>query len=171
MPRARSVSHPTLVPLGQPEKAMGHESPIEPWLAPDNRAACGLRTDWLRRAQVMKTAGRENQTRCLNEAASRDHGTEGHSNPAPWGGLEGKKTSGRRRSVFFLTPFIELIRHFSQIVIDSAAECLAWTTNAGSSLTEGIAPSSTHDLHCQSSIPTRTRTMHGMIYGTDCTIK
>ncbi|MGA9249527.1 MAG: hypothetical protein WBV87_14880, partial [Candidatus Acidiferrales bacterium] len=34
----------------------------------------------------------------------------GHSNPAPWGGLEGKKTSGRRRSVFFLTPFIELIR-------------------------------------------------------------
>src|SRR5271154_3505256 len=91
---------------------MGHESPIEPWLAPDNRAACGLRTDWLRRAQVMKTAGRENQTRCLNEAASRDHGTEGHSNPAPWGGLEGKKTSGRRRSVFFLTPFIELTRSY-----------------------------------------------------------
>src|SRR5271170_2944028 len=96
---------------------MGHESPIEPWLAPDNRAACGLRTDWLRRAQVMKTAGRENQTRCLNEAASRDHGTEGHSNPAPWGGLEGKKTSGRRRSVFFLTPFIELIGHELRIVI------------------------------------------------------
>src|SRR5271169_3947309 len=42
---------------------MDHESPIEPWLAPDNRAACGLRTDWLRRANVMKTAGRENQTR------------------------------------------------------------------------------------------------------------
>ena len=41
MPRARLVSHPTLGPLGQPEKAMGHESPIEPWLAPDNRAACG----------------------------------------------------------------------------------------------------------------------------------
>src|SRR5271170_6727295 len=31
---------------------MGHESPIEPWLAPDNRAACGLRTDWLRRAET-----------------------------------------------------------------------------------------------------------------------
>ena len=41
---------------------MGHESPIEPWLAPDNRAACGLQTDWLRYAQVMKTAGKENQT-------------------------------------------------------------------------------------------------------------
>ena len=25
------VSHPTLGPLGQPEKAMGHESRIEPW--------------------------------------------------------------------------------------------------------------------------------------------
>src|SRR5271169_2827947 len=43
---------------------MGHESPIEPWLAPDNRAAGGLRTDWLRRVKVMKTAGRENQKRC-----------------------------------------------------------------------------------------------------------
>jgi hypothetical protein len=71
-------SHATLVPLGQPEKAMGHESPIEPWLAPDNRAACGLRTDWLRRAKAMKTAGKENQKRCVNAAASRDHGTEGH---------------------------------------------------------------------------------------------
>jgi hypothetical protein len=30
------------VGLGQPEKAMGHESPIEPWLAPDNRAAALL---------------------------------------------------------------------------------------------------------------------------------
>src|SRR5277367_895594 len=110
---------------------MGHESPIEPWLAPDNRAACGLRTDWLRRAQVMKTAGRENQTRCLNEAASRDHGTEGHSNPAPWGGLEGKKTSGRRRSVFFLTPFIEQIRHHFRVArhpqgIRAQRSCYFW---------------------------------------------
>ena len=110
MPRARLVSHPTLVPLGQPEKAMGHESPIEPWLAPDNRAACGLRTDWLRRPKAMKTAGKENQKRCVNAAASRDHGTEGQNNPARRGGLEANKTSGCRRSVFSLTPFIELIR-------------------------------------------------------------
>ena len=33
------VSQPTLGPLGQPEKAIGHESPIEPWLAPDHRSA------------------------------------------------------------------------------------------------------------------------------------
>jgi len=30
------VSHPTLGPLGQPEKAMGHESRIEPWLTPND---------------------------------------------------------------------------------------------------------------------------------------
>jgi hypothetical protein len=29
-----------LGPLGQPEKAIGHEPQIEPWLAPDNRFAC-----------------------------------------------------------------------------------------------------------------------------------
>src|SRR5271170_3088888 len=89
---------------------MGHESPIEPWLAPDNRAACGLRTDWLRRAKMTKTAGRENQKRCVKEAASRDLGTEGQNTPAQRGGLDGKKNSGHRRSVFSLTPFIELIR-------------------------------------------------------------
>ena len=33
------VSQPTLGPLGQPEKAIGHESPIEPWLAPDHHSA------------------------------------------------------------------------------------------------------------------------------------
>jgi hypothetical protein len=90
--------------------AMGPEPPIEPWLAPDNRAACGLRTDWLRRAKAMKAAGKKNQTRCPNEAASREHETEGQNNPAQRGGLEGKKTSSRRRSVFSLIPFIGLIR-------------------------------------------------------------
>jgi hypothetical protein len=65
-----------------------------------------LRTDWLRRAKVMKIAGKENQKRCVKEAAPRDRGTEGHNNPAQCGGLEGKKNSGQRRSVFFLTPFI-----------------------------------------------------------------
>jgi hypothetical protein len=79
---------------------MGHESPIKPWLAPDNRAACGLQTDWLRCAKARKTDGKENQKRCVNEVASRDHGTEGHNNPAQWGGLDGKKKSSRRKAVF-----------------------------------------------------------------------
>jgi inosine/xanthosine triphosphate pyrophosphatase family protein len=32
---------------------------------------------------------------------------------AQWGGLEANKTSGRRRGVFSLTPFIELIRTYA----------------------------------------------------------
>jgi hypothetical protein len=41
-----------------------------------------LQPDWLRRAKAMNTAGKENHKRCLNEAASRDHETEGQHNPA-----------------------------------------------------------------------------------------
>ena len=57
----------------------------------------------------MKTAGRETQKRYKNRVASRAQGTEGKNNPAQWGGLDGKKNSGQRRSVFSLTPFMELI--------------------------------------------------------------
>jgi hypothetical protein len=35
-----TVSQTTLGPLGQPETDLGHEPPIAPWLAPDNRFAC-----------------------------------------------------------------------------------------------------------------------------------
>jgi hypothetical protein len=58
----------------------------------------------------MKTAGRENQSRYRNLVASRAHGTEGQNNPAQWGGLDGKKNSGHRGSVFSLTPFMEPIK-------------------------------------------------------------
>jgi hypothetical protein len=58
----------------------------------------------------MRTAGRETQNATELFVASRDQGTEGENNPAQWGGLDGKKKSGYRRSIFFLTPFIELIR-------------------------------------------------------------
>jgi hypothetical protein len=68
----------------------------------------GLRTDWLRRKDALKTAGRK--TKATNVVASRAHGTEGQNNPAPWGGLDGKKNSGHRKSVFSLTSFMELIR-------------------------------------------------------------
>ncbi len=60
----------------------------------------------------MKTAGRETQKRYKNRVASRAQGTEGKNNPAQWGGLDGKKNSGQRRSVFSLTPFMELTRHW-----------------------------------------------------------
>jgi hypothetical protein len=61
-------------------------------------------------AKAMKTAGRENQERYKNVVASRDQGTEGENNPAQLGGLDVQKNSGHGRSVFSLTPFIELLR-------------------------------------------------------------
>jgi hypothetical protein len=69
------VSHPTLGPLGQPEKAMGHESRIEPW-SPHKTAFCfaGFGTDRLRREEVMKTAGRENPNHWANASSNRAHG-------------------------------------------------------------------------------------------------
>jgi hypothetical protein len=48
----------------------------------------------------MKTAGKENQKRYKTFVATRDQETEGQNNPAQWGGLDGKKKSGHRRSVF-----------------------------------------------------------------------
>jgi hypothetical protein len=36
----RQVFRETLYPLGQPEKAIGEKSQIEPWLALHNHAAC-----------------------------------------------------------------------------------------------------------------------------------
>jgi hypothetical protein len=60
----------------------------------------------------MKTAGKENQTRCANEPASRDPERNARTILLKRGGLEAKKKSGHRRGVFFLTPFIELIRRY-----------------------------------------------------------
>ncbi len=109
MPRARLVSHPTLVPLGQPEKAMGHESQIEPWLAPDNRVLLvGLRTDWLRRKEAMKTAGRETHNRyTIARSVPRSRsGSRGQSCSIGRAGWQEKPRP--QVKCFFLTPFIEL---------------------------------------------------------------
>jgi hypothetical protein len=74
---------------------MGHESQIEPWLAPDNCVLLvGLRTDWLRRKEVMKTAGRETQNRYTIARSVPSSRTEAENNPAQRGGLDGKKNSG-----------------------------------------------------------------------------
>jgi hypothetical protein len=70
----------------------------------------------------MKTAGRENQERYTNALASRVNGTEGENNPAQWGGLDVQKNSGHGRSVFPLTPFIELIRSCPSSVADGPNE-------------------------------------------------
>ena len=89
---------------------MGHESPIELW-SPNLTTFCfvGFGTDRLRRQEAMKTAGRENPNRYATVlVAFRVYGTEAENNSAQWGGLDVKKKSGHGRSVFFLTPFIEL---------------------------------------------------------------
>jgi hypothetical protein len=58
----------------------------------------------------MKTAGRKNQQRCVKQAASEITERNARTILLKRGGLEAKKKSGHRRGVFFLTPFIELIR-------------------------------------------------------------
>jgi len=70
------VSQPTLGPLGQPEKALGHESPIEPWLALDHRSALRVLGLMASLRQVMKTAGRRNPNRWVTAPDT----------PSPWRG-------------------------------------------------------------------------------------
>src|ERR1700722_14744005 len=62
----------------------------------------------------MKTADRENQNRYTSVVATRDHGTQDQNHPAQRGRLDGKKNSGRRRKVFYLTPFMERIRSWAR---------------------------------------------------------
>jgi hypothetical protein len=106
------VSHPTLGPLGQPEKAMGHESRIEPW-SPHLTAFCfaGFGTDRLRRAEVMKTAGRENPNRWGHASSNRAHGAEvqNRSCSIMWAAKQ-EKLQPREMCFFLTSPFIELIR-------------------------------------------------------------
>jgi hypothetical protein len=59
----------------------------------------------------MKTAGRENPNRYTAVlVAFRVYGTEAENTSCSMVGLDVEKKSGHRRSVFFLTPFIELTR-------------------------------------------------------------
>src|SRR5450755_2594575 len=98
---------------------MGHESRIEPW-SPHLTAFCfaGFGTDRLRRAKVMKTAGRENPNRWGNASSNRAHGAEvqNRSCSIMWAGKQEKVRP--LQGCFFLTsPFIELIRHLKLIAL------------------------------------------------------
>src|ERR1017187_7506683 len=93
---------------------MGHESRIEPW-SPHLTAFCfaGFGTDRLRRAEVMKTAGRENPNRWGNASSNRAPGAEvqNRSCSIKWAGKQEKVRP--LQGCFFLTsPFIELIRRW-----------------------------------------------------------
>src|SRR5271168_3433229 len=109
------VSHATLGPLGQPEKAMGHESRIEPW-SPHLTAFCfaGFGTDRLRCEEAMKTAGRENPNRWANVSSNRARGAEGQNNSRSivWAGKQ-EKFQLMEMCFFLTSPFIELARHYS----------------------------------------------------------
>src|SRR5450432_3597879 len=91
---------------------MGHESRIEPW-SPHLTAFCfaGFGTDRLRRAEVMKTAGRENPNRWGNASSNRAPGAEVQNSSCSimWAGKQEKVRP--LQGCFFLTfLFIELIR-------------------------------------------------------------
>jgi len=101
---------------------MGHESRIEPW-SPHLTAFCfaGFGTDRLRRAKVMKTAGRENPNRRGNGSSNRAHGAEvqNRSCSIMWAGKQEKVRP--LQECFFLTfLFIDeklLKRHARQVSV------------------------------------------------------
>jgi hypothetical protein len=89
--------------IGPIRAALADRSDPDPTPLPHQAPAVDLQRVWDRDAQQCRASIRPGR-------AARDHGTEGENNPAQWGGLDGKKNSGRRRSVFSLTPFMELTR-------------------------------------------------------------
>src|SRR5208282_5693113 len=106
------VSHATLGPLGQPEKAMGQEFPIELW-SPNLTTFCfvGFGTDRLRRQEAMKTAGRENPNHGVALPRNRAQGAEeqNRSRSVKW--AEKQEKFQPKEMCFFLTStFIELTR-------------------------------------------------------------
>jgi len=113
------VSHPTLGPLGQPEKAMGHESRIELW-SPNwtTFSFVGFGTDRLRCEEAMKTAGRENPNHGVAVPRNRAHGAVGQNRSCSikWAAKQEKFLP--REGCFFLTStFIELGSRFGNPVL------------------------------------------------------
>src|SRR6202030_1943061 len=98
-------------PLGQPEKAMGHESRIELW-SPDLTTFCfvGFGTDRLRCEEAMKTAGRENPNRWTILSSNRAPGAGGQNRSCSPVGCEARKIPADA-GVFFLDCVIARTRY------------------------------------------------------------
>src|SRR6266478_2037290 len=98
-------------PLGQPEKAIGHEPQIEPWLASDNRFACrsqnGLASS---RPDDENRWGRRSKQPCTAAHRTESLGRKVRTILAHSHGLESKKISGRRRGVFLDFSFYRTYR-------------------------------------------------------------
>jgi len=106
------VSHATLGPLGQPEKAMGHESRIEPW-SPHLTTCCfaGFGTDRLRCEEAMKTTGRGNPNRWPIVSSTRAPGADGQNRSCSIKWAAKQENVQPLETCFFLTAtFIEQIR-------------------------------------------------------------
>ena len=68
----------TLCPLGQPEKAIDHESLLEPWLAPINRLACQFQIpNGFVNRRGMKPLGWKNQIDLPCRTTNRISGARG----------------------------------------------------------------------------------------------
>src|SRR6202453_2290918 len=84
---------------------MGHESPIEPWLAADNRAAWESPNRLASSRQSDENRWQKKPT-ALREASSvRDHRTEGQNNPAQTGWAGSQEKIRPQERCFFLDSF------------------------------------------------------------------
>ena len=94
--------------LGQPEKAIGHESPIELWSPNLTTVLAAFGTDRLRRQEAMKTADIENPNHGVALPRNRAHGTVSQNRSRSIKRAEKQETLQPREMCFFLTsPFIE----------------------------------------------------------------
>jgi hypothetical protein len=116
---------------------MGHESRIEPW-SPHLTAFCfaGFGTDRLRRAEVMKTASRENPIAGGNVSSNRAPGAEDQNSSYSimWAGKQEKVRP--LQGCFFLTfLFIELIRSWPKSPNDFTGR---WRANFSANFGEHV---------------------------------
>jgi hypothetical protein len=126
VPRALSLTA-TLGPLGQPEKAMGHESQIELW-SPNLSAVllAGFGTDRLRREEAMKSAGRENPNHGVTLPRNRAHGAVGQNKSRSIKWAEKQEQFQLREMCFFLTsPFIRTYQELAATVASSLSDSLS----------------------------------------------
>ena len=107
------ATEPTLCPLGQPEKAIDHESLIEPWLAPDNRPACSFRTpNGVVTTIRMKPLGWKNQIASPDCAIGPSSGVPGQNKSflhyVGWmSGQKNLRLPVAGEVLFLTSPFIE----------------------------------------------------------------
>ena len=95
------VSAKTLCPLGQPEKALGHEPQIEPWLTPYNRSACQFQKPLGVVATNEDAARRWNNA---NPTTGARHQTTGFYGERGWMSRKLSASSGGRK-MFLDIPF------------------------------------------------------------------